>query len=1028
MLPRIRRSSMVLASATALALLAVPGAAVAAPDPHRGSPSGALPGNPAAQAVPGAVAPKDKITPAATRAFQARGTTDFWLRFADDADLTSAKSITSWSERGEYVYDALVATADAAQGQAIAELEKSGAAYTSYWATNAILVEDGSLDQAMDLAADVEVLEVRPTTRYAAPEPVDAAAVPEEDVDAAAVTPAWGITAINANDLWSAGYTGKGMVVANIDTGVDGSHSALAGKYRGQGASDPDAYNYFSVDGRQDPHDTDGHGTHTMGTMVGGTVTHNGVQRAVGVAPGAEWIAAAGGGGGWTDEDLISSGEWILAPFDQGSADPVPNPELRPHVVNNSWGADFSTDPFMEDVITAWEHAGIFSTFANGNSGEFGCDSSGSPGSRTVNYSVGSFTRNGTISEFSSRGPGQSGNVKPDIAAPGSYILSTLPSNQADYYDGTSMAAPHVAGAVALLWDAVPELLGNVPATRAILDGSAQDMNDTSCGGTTDDNNVWGEGKLDVLAAFEQAQAAAFETTTVPTVSGAEYKVGVPLTAAVEAWSPVATFTYQWRRDGRMIPGATKSTYTPLGDDAGAALTVTVLGSADGHLPTAVTSEPTPVVQPTAIQATDPTISGTVRVGSVLRALSGTWTSGTQFKYQWKANGTSISGATAFTYTPKATDRGRQLTVTITGSRPGYITASRTSGAKSVAYGVYSQATPRIDGAPASGYTVTAVVPPATPSASTTTYQWRVNGTSISGATASSYRIPSSWNGHKISVSVTRKGTGFTTKTVTSAQQTVGTKFSSMPTPTVSGSARVGSTVRAVPGTWRPAASVSYQWYSNGVPISGATSSSYTIHGSHYGKKLAVVVTARKTGYATTAKSSGSVATVYRPATTIPADEWWVVGANGIPAATYIAQAGTVNPCLWERYGPSDESWGFDAGYRQRIATVKSGDGSFASLDCGTWVRYYPGMVKPSATTFKDGVYMLGDQLERGTYVTPGPEKGYSCYYSFIKEFTGKEDRSNLVGHGELTGPKTITMPSTAVGFESAGCNWYRVS
>jgi subtilisin family serine protease len=1016
----------VLASATALALLAVPSAAVAAPDPDR-SPQSLRPDIAAAQAAPGSVDPADKITAAATRAFQARGATDFWLRFGDDADLSAARSITSWSERGKYVYDALVATAESAQARAIAELEKSGAEYTSYWATNAILVEDGSLDQAMDLAADVEVLEVRPTTRYAAPEPVDGAATPEEDVSPAAVTPAWGISAINANDLWNEGYTGAGIVVANIDTGVDGTHRALSGKYRGQGASDPDAYNYFSVDGRQDPHDTDGHGTHTMGTMVGGTVTHNGVQRAVGVAPGAKWIAAAGGGGGWTDDDLIESGQWILAPFDQGSADPVPNPELRPHVVNNSWGADFSTDPFMEDVITAWEHAGIFSTFANGNAGEYGCDSSGSPGSRTVNYSVGAFTQAGGIASFSSRGPGQSGSVKPDIAAPGAYILSTMPAGRTAYMDGTSMAAPHVAGSVALLWDAVPALLGNVPATRAILDGSARDVNNTSCGGTAANNNVWGEGKLDVLAAFQAAQGAAFESTPAPTISGAQYKVGVPLTATVGAWSPAATFTYQWRRDGAMIPGATKSTYTPLGDDAGAKLTVTVLGSADGHLPTAVTSEATPAVAPTAIQATNPTISGTVRVGSTLRALSGTWTSGTRFKYQWRANGTAISGATAFTYTPKAADRGKQLTVAVTGSRPGYVTASRTSAAKAVGYGVYSQATPRIDGAPAPGYTVKAVVPPATPSASTTTYQWRVNGGVIRGATASSYRIPSSWRGHKISVSVTRKGAGFTTRTVTSAQQTIGTRFTSTPTPTVSGTARVGSAVRANPGRWAPTATVSYQWYSNGVPISGATGSSYRIHGSHYGKKLAVVVTARRTGYATTSKSSGSVATVYQPATTIPADEWWVVGANGIPPATYVAQAGTANPCLWERFGPSDESWGFDAGYRQRIATVKSGDGSFASLDCGKWVKYYPGMVTPRQTTFQHGVYVLGDQLERGTYVTPGPAKGYSCYYSFIKEFTGKEDRSNLVGHAELTGPKTITMPSTAVGFETSGCNWYRV-
>src|SRR5690606_18142228 len=124
--------------------------------------------------------------------------------------------------------------------------------------------------------------------------------------------------------------------------------------------------------------------------------------------------------------------------------------------------------------------------------------------SRLVNYAVGAFDENGRIASFSSRGPGQSGTVKPDIAAPGVGVLSTTRGGSG-YLDGTSMAAPHVAGAVALLWDAVPELLGNVPATRAILDASAHDVRDTSCGGTTDDNNVWGEGRLDVLAAYELA-------------------------------------------------------------------------------------------------------------------------------------------------------------------------------------------------------------------------------------------------------------------------------------------------------------------------------------------------------------------------------------------------------------------------------------------------------------------------------------------------------------------------------------------
>ncbi|MFI9488027.1 S8 family serine peptidase [Promicromonospora sp. NPDC052451] len=1034
--PRTRRLSRTLATATALALLAAPGTAVAVPDPapvppaapgdapRGGADAADTSGTAAGRVSPGAVDPADKIAPAAAKAFATRGTTDFWLRFDDAPDLSAAAGITSWAERGQYVYDTLTAAAESAQSRTIAALERSGTEYTSYWATNAILVEDGSLDQAVELAGAPEVAEVRATTQHAVEEPETTQAA----TTAAAGTPTYGIRAINADDMWNQGFTGEGIVVAGLDTGVSRSHPALSAQYRG--ATTTSNYNWFDAAhvGATTPRDDHGHGTHTMGTMVG---TGNGTT-SIGVAPGARWIAANGCADACLDSWLVAAGEWMLAPTraDGSAADP----SKRPHIVNNSWGMSRTNDPFMEDVITAWEASGIFSTWSNGNDGEWGCESSGSPGARQASYSVGAFSSAGSIAAFSSRGPGQGGAVKPDIAAPGVDVLSAVPGNGYERWSGTSMAAPHVSGAVALLWDAVPALVGDVPRTRAILDGAAHDVNNTACGGTADDNNVWGEGKLDVLAAYELAQEESFTDTPAPTVSGDAYEVGTPLTATVGTWTPAATLSYQWRRDldpadgrpGAMISGATGATYTPKGRDAGAALSVTVVGTADGYIPTAVTSAPTPVVQKTAIKAAAPTISGTVRVGSTLRALSGTWTSGTRFTYQWKVNGTAISGATKFTFTPRAADRGKQLTVTITGSRRGYDGAARTSAAKTVGYGVFTQARPRLVGSPAPGGTVTVSAPPSSPSAATTTYQWRVDGRAISGATGSSYRIPSTWKGRTLSVSVTRKRTSYTTKTVTSTQRAIGTRFSSVPTPRITGTARVGSTVRVTAGTWRPGAYVTYQWYSNGVPIAGATGTTYRIAGAYVGKRLSVVVTGRKSGYATTDKSSTSVP-VYQPADTVPADEWWYVGGYGVPAATYVAK--NTKDCVWERLNDADVVLGADWGSGQRVATAKSTDGSFRSMDCGTWVRHYPGMVTPRNTTPKDGVYVLGDQLERGTYVTPGPAAaGETCYYAFIKEFTGLANRSNLAGHRMVDEATTITMPSTAKGFETAGCYWYRVS
>lgn len=1020
--PRTRRRTRTLAAATVLALLAVPSAAVAAPDPSPRPVGSADP-----QRAPRVADPADKFTVGANRAFASDGTTDFWLRFAEKPDLSAAEGITSWSERGDYVYETLLAAAEASQKDAVAELEAAGATYTSHWATNAILVEDGSLDLATDLAADMQVLEVRPRTHYEAPEPVETTEASNEAA-AAAAGPTWGVAAINADDLWSKGITGEGIVVANIDTGVDGSHPALSGQYRGAGEADPDAYNYFSVDGRLDPHDVDGHGTHTMGTMVGGTVQDDGgVDRAVGVAPGAEWIAAAGGGGAWTDEDLISSGEWILAPYDQGSANPVPDTTKRPHVVNNSWGSTVaSTDPFMEDIAAAWEAAGIFATFANGNLGELGCQSSGSPGSRQHSYAVGAFARSGEIAEFSSRGPGQSGTVKPDIAAPGVYILSTLPDGRADYAQGTSMAAPHVAGAVALLWDAEPDLVGNVQATRAILDGTAHDVNDTSCGGTADDNNVWGEGKLDVLAAYNLAQESTF-VTTVPTISG-EYRVGAPLTASVAPWSPVAAFTYQWRRDGDMIGGATKSTYTPDDADLGAKLSVTVTGSAAGQTPTSTTSVETPEITIGTLTASTPKIDGTVRVGSTLRALAGSWTPGTQFTYRWYADGAVISGATGFTFTPTAAQRGKALTVRIFGSRAGYTAASRLSGATSaVAVGVISQGPPVILGSAAPEATMGVTRPASVPSDVSVSYRWRLDGRSIRGATRNMLTMRSEWRGHEITVSVTVAKAGYVVKTVTSAGATVGGLYRTTPNPTISGTTRVGSTLKVTPGALSPTpSSFSFQWYANGQRIAGATESSYTLTGTDYGKKITVTARSYRAGYGTVVRSSVETGEVLASAVRWAGDDDWAfpVGTGGIAPTTYIAQAGSAD-CQWARQSAT-EVLAYDLGSGQRLFRVMGTDDSvFASENCGTWIKYYPGMVRTSASTAANGVYALGDHLERGVYSTTGPtDAATSCRYTFYKGFHGFE---GILSQGEVSSAHTITMPSSAVGFETAGCSWKRI-
>lgn len=159
-----------------------------------------------------------------------------------------------------------------------------------------------------------------------------------------------------------------------------------------------------------------------------------------------------------------------------------PRPDLAPDVINNSWGAD-SLDTWYQAMVQSWREAGIFPAFSNGNAGPY-CDTAGSPGAYTNTYSSGAFDSNNKIASFSSRGPGVDGTVKPNIAAPGVNVRSAAPGGGYAAKSGTSMASPHTAATVALLWSAAPALRGDVAATEGVLNSSAIDVDDTSCGGT----------------------------------------------------------------------------------------------------------------------------------------------------------------------------------------------------------------------------------------------------------------------------------------------------------------------------------------------------------------------------------------------------------------------------------------------------------------------------------------------------------------------------------------------------------------
>lgn len=447
------------------------------------------------------------------------GRSSFLVVMKEQADLSAAAAIPDTQERRRFVYETLRAQADATQGLLRADLRQAGVNFRAFFLVNAIAVEgDSSLASVFRAREDV--------SHIAANSPFELSRhlklEKKKNAGLDSVMPNLNLQIVRAPEVWSQGYRGEGVVVGVADTGFDWNHPALRNRYRGvEGSLVTHGYNWHDAihsaasgnscgSDSPVPCDDEGHGTAVAGLIAGSEPG----QGPVGVAPEARLMGCRNMDRGvGTPASYIECFQFFLAPTDLNGQNP--RPDLGADIINNSWGCPPSegcADPnILRAVVENVRSAGIFVVSAAGNDGE-GCSTIAyAPSIYEASMTVGATTLSDAIAGFSSRGPvasDGSNRLKPDLVAPGVDVLtSVLPSGYA-LVTGTSAAAPHVSGGVALLWSASPALRGKVLETSDLLQETAAPLlSDQSCGsysGSFRPNPIFGWGRLDTAASLSR--------------------------------------------------------------------------------------------------------------------------------------------------------------------------------------------------------------------------------------------------------------------------------------------------------------------------------------------------------------------------------------------------------------------------------------------------------------------------------------------------------------------------------------------
>lgn len=473
--------------------------------------------------------PEGNIDPILLEKTAGGAETEFIVVMNEQADIAPAKGLKSKAEKARYVFEKLHLTAEKSQTGIRDYLQNMGVPFQSLFIINALKVNAGP-ELLLQLAdrPDVKAIVDNPAIRLDRPF--------TEGKENGARTIEWGLEKINADDVWAMGIRGQGVTVGGQDTGYEWTHPALKNSYRGyDSASDTVDHNYNWHDAiheinplnndslpdpannpcgldSQEPCDDHNHGTHTMGTMVGLDA-----ENEIGVAPEAKWCGCRNMERGWGSPfSYLECFQWFMAPTDLDNTNP--DPSKSPDVIANSWycppeeGCTPGNFLVMNLAVQNLRLAGTVVVVSAGNSGPSCSSISAPPAMFDAAFAVGATNSEDTIAGFSSRGPvtiDGSMRLKPDISAPGVGVRSSIRFGGYASFSGTSMAGPHVAGVVALMISANPDLAGQPDLIEDILRQTAVPLTtDQECGGipgTEVPNHTYGYGRVDALAAVEKA-------------------------------------------------------------------------------------------------------------------------------------------------------------------------------------------------------------------------------------------------------------------------------------------------------------------------------------------------------------------------------------------------------------------------------------------------------------------------------------------------------------------------------------------